>query len=175
MPPARVVLAVVLVVVALAVQVTFLSRLHLPGATPDLLLLVVVSLALAHGPGFGLGTGFGAGLAADLVPPADHEVGRWALVLTLIGYLAGAARGETRRSAFVPLVVVAVAGAASVVMYAVLGALMDDPNITGRAVVDLLPTAVLYDVVLSAFVVPGVLALARRAEPDASTFAGAHS
>ncbi len=172
MPPARILLATVLVVVALAVQVTLLARLPLPGATPDLLLLVVVSLALAHGPGLGLGTGFAAGLGADLVPPADHEVGRWALVLMLIGYLAGAARAETRRSAFVPLVVVAVAAAASVLLYAGLGALMDDPNITWDGVSRLLPTAVVYDVVLSAFVVPGVLALTARVEPDRRAFAG---
>lgn len=169
--PGRVVLAVALVVVALALQVTVLARLPLPGATPDLLLLVVVALALAYGPGFGLVAGFGAGLAADLAPPADHEVGRWALVLTLVGYLAGMARDESRRSAFVPLIVVAVAGAASVLGYAGLGALMDDPNVTWAAVRDLLPTAVVYDVVLSAFVVPGVLALARRAEPDPAAFA----
>jgi rod shape-determining protein MreD len=140
-PSARIVLAVVLIAVALALQVTLLSRLPLPGATPDLLLLVVVSLALAYGPGFGLACGFAAGLAADRVPPADHEVGRWALVLTLIGYLAGLARAETRRSAVVPLVVVAVAGGGSGLLYA-------------------------YDVVLCAFVVPGVLALAGRAEPQ---------
>lgn len=169
--PGRVLLAVALVVVAAALQVTMLARLPLPGATPDLLLLVVVGLALAYGPGFGLAAGFGAGLAADLAPPADHEVGRWALVLTLIGYLAGMARDESRRSAFVPLVVVAVAGAASVLMYAGLGALMDDPNVTWPAVRGLLPTAVVYDVVLSAFVVPAVLAMARRAEPDPAAFA----
>lgn len=170
-PGRRVLLAVALVVVAAALQVTVLARLPLPGATPDLLLLVVVGLALAYGPGFGLAAGFGAGLAADLAPPADHEVGRWALVLTLIGYLAGMARDESRRSAFVPLVVVAVAGAASVLMYAGLGAMMDDPNVTWPAVRDLLPTAVVYDVVLSAFVVPAVLAMARRAEPDPAAFA----
>jgi rod shape-determining protein MreD len=161
--------AAVLVAVALAVQVTLLSRLPLPGATPDLLLLVVVGLALSHGTTFGLCVGFGAGLAADLVPPADHEVGRWALVLTLVGYLAGLAQAETRRSAFVPLAVVAVAAAASVLLYAGLGALMDDPHVTWPAVSRLLPTAVLYDVVLSAFAVPAVLAVARRAEPDALT------
>ena len=169
-PPARVLVAAVLVVVAVVLQVTVLARLPLPGATPDLLLLVVVALALAHGPAFGLGVGFGAGLAADLAPPADHEVGRWALVLTLVGYLAGMARDETRRSAFVPLVVVAVAGGAAVLMYAGLGALMDDPNVTWPAVRALLPTAVLYDVVLSAFVVPAVLAVARRVEPDPAAF-----
>ena len=171
MPAGRVVVAVVLVVVALVTQVTFLARLPLPGATPDLVLLVVVALALAHGPGFGLVCGFAAGLGEDLVPPADHEVGRWALVLTLVGYLAGAARGETRRSAFVPLVVVGVAGAASVLLYAGLGALMDDPHVTSGAVTALIPTAILYDVVLSAFVVPGVLAMTRWAEPETTVYA----
>lgn len=171
MPPARVVLAVALVAVALALQVTLMARLPVPGATPDLLLLVVVALALGHGSAFGLVCGFGAGLAADLVPPADHEVGRWALVLTVVGYLAGLARGGTRRSAFVPLVVVALTGGGSVLLYAGLGALIDDPNVTWAGVVALLPSAVLYDVVLSAFVVPGVLALARRAEPDPVAFA----
>jgi len=87
-----------MVAVALALQVTLFARLPLPGATPDLVLLVVVGLALSHGPAFGLVLGFAAGLASDLVPPADHEIGRWAFVLTLLGYLAGSARDDSRPS-----------------------------------------------------------------------------
>jgi rod shape-determining protein MreD len=166
MPPGRVFFAALLLVVSLAVQLAVLARLPLPGATPDLVLLAVVSLALAPGPGFGLVAGFAAGLSNDLVPPADHAVGRWALVLTVVGYFAGLAQGEARRSAFVPLFVVAVSGAASVLLYAGLGALIDDPHITWQAVTEILPTAVLYDVVLSAFVVPAVLRLSDRFEPD---------
>ena len=162
----RVALTAVLVVVAIALQVTFLSRLPLPGATPDLVLLVVVATALSGGPTVGLLTGFAAGLAVDLVPPADHEVGRWAFVLTVVGYLAGLAQAETRRSAFVPLAVVAAAAAGSVLLYAGLGALLDDPNVTWSAVTGLLPTAVVYDVVLSAFAVPAVLAMSSRLEPE---------
>ena len=162
----RVALTGVLVVVAIAVQVTFLSRLPLPGATPDLVLLVVVATALSGGPTVGLLTGFAAGLAVDLVPPADHEVGRWAFVLTVVGYLAGLAQAETRRSAFVPLAVVAAAAAGSVLLFAGLGALLDDPDVTWSAVSGLLPTAVVYDVVLSAFAVPAVLALSGRLEPE---------
>ena len=162
----RVALTAVLVVVAIALQVTFLSRLPLPGATPDLVLLVVVATALSGGPTVGLLTGFAAGLAVDLVPPADHEVGRWAFVLTVVGYLAGLAQDGTRRSAFVPLAVVAAAAAGSVLLYAGLGALLDDPNVTWSAVSGLLPTAVVYDVVLSAFAVPAVLALSGRLEPE---------
>lgn len=166
MPPSRVLLAVAVVVTALALQVTLITRLPLPGASPDLVLLSVVAFALAHGPTFGLGTGFAAGLATDLVPPADHTIGRWTLVLGLIGYAAGLAKGETRRSAFVPLLVVALAAAASVLMYAGLGALIDDPHITWTAVGEITPTAVLYDVVLSPFIVSAVLVLVRRVEPE---------
>lgn len=166
MPYPRVVVSVTLVALAVVVQASVLARLSLPGATPDLVLLVVVGLGLAYGPTPGLVAGFGAGLAVDLAPPAAHEVGRWALVLTLIGYVAGLSRPETRRSAFVPLMVVAAAAAASVLLYAGLGALIDDPSVTWRAVSRLLPSAVVYDVVLSAFALPAVLAVARRAELD---------
>ena len=166
MPPSRVVLAVAVVLTALVLQVTFVARLHLPGATPDLVLLGVVALALAHGPTFGLGAGFAAGLASDLVPPADHTIGRWTLVLGLVGYAAGLAKAETRRSAFVPVLVVALAAAGSVLLYAGIGALIDDPHVTAAAVSRIVPTAVLYDVVLSPFVVSAVLALVRRVEPE---------
>lgn len=166
MPATRSALAVAMVIVAVALQVTLLSRLPLPGATPDLVLVTVVALALAHGPGFGLTTGFGAGLAIDLVPPADHEIGRWALVLAVLGYAAGLVAGESRRSAFLPVLVVAAAAGASVLLYAGVGALISDPQVTWVAVTALVPTAVLYAVVLSPFVVSAVLALVQRVEPE---------
>lgn len=166
MPTVRIAVGLGLLVVALATQVTMLARLPLPGATPDLVLVTVVALALAYGPAYGLVAGFGAGIATDLVPPADGAVGRWAFVLTLVGYLAGLAKVEIRRSAFVPLIVVSVAAGLSVVLYAVLAALSGDEHVTRGAVVALLPTSVLYAVVLTPFVVPGVLVLADRVEPD---------
>ncbi|MGV9241860.1 rod shape-determining protein MreD, partial [Streptomyces nigra] len=85
----RILLSTSLVVVALVVQVSVLARLHLPGAVPDLLLLTVLGLALVYGHVGGALIGFGAGLLADLAPPADHAAGRYALVLCVIGYLAG--------------------------------------------------------------------------------------
>jgi rod shape-determining protein MreD len=166
MPPVRVAVGLGLLVVALAAQVTVLARLPLPGATPDLVLVTVVALSLAYGPTYGLVAGFGAGLATDLVPPADGPVGRWAFVLTLVGYLAGLAKVEIRRSAFVPLIVVSVAAGLSVVLFALLAAMGGDDHVTRGAVVALVPTAVLYAVVLTPFVVPGVLVLADRVEPD---------
>jgi rod shape-determining protein MreD len=103
----RILLSAVLVVVALVVQVSVFARLGLPGAVPDLLLLVVIGLALVYGPVGGCLVGFCAGLLADLAPPSDHAVGRYALVLCLLGYGAGLLRPESGqiRSALTPLLV----------------------------------------------------------------------
>ena len=137
----------------------------------------VILLTLLTRPAVGVAwaaalVGFGAGLAIDLVPPADHEIGRWALVLALIGYAAGLTAGPARRSAFLPVLVVAVAAGASVLMYAGVGALISDPQVTWVAVTELVPTAVLYAVVMSPFVVSTVLALVHRVEPE-NALAGA--
>ena len=70
------------------------------------------------------------------------------------------------------MVVVAVAAGASVLMYAGVGALISDPQVTWVAVTALVPTAVVYAVVMSPFVVAAVLALVRRVEPE-NAFAGA--
>ena len=93
----RILLSAALVVVALVVQVSVLARLHLPGAVPDLLLLTVLGLALVYGHVGGALVGFCAGLLADLAPPADHAVGRYALVLCVIGYARGPAKPDNGR------------------------------------------------------------------------------
>lgn len=166
MRPSRWLLAVVVLVTALLLQVTVLSRLPLPGATPDLVLLVVVALGLADGSAYGAGCGFGVGLALDLVPPADHTVGMWAFVLTVVGYAAGYARPDAQRSAVVPVAVAAAAAAGSLLLYAALAAVASTASVDGGAVLRLLPTAVLYDVVLAPFVVSGVVALRRQLEDE---------
>ncbi|MCU0266132.1 MAG: rod shape-determining protein MreD [Actinomycetia bacterium] len=162
----RVLLATVLLGTAVVLQTVVLSRLPLPGATPDLVLLVVVGLALVQGPVSGLLTGFAGGLLLDLVPPADGAVGRWALVLCLAGLVAGRYADAVERSTILPLVVVAGLAAGSLLLYAGLGWLLGDPRVTLAAVARTLPTAVLYDVLLTPFVVPAVMALARRVEPE---------
>lgn len=86
-----------LLVAAVAVQVSVLSRLDLPAATPDLVLVVTGALGCRRGPSFGATAGFVGGLVLDLAPPADHAAGQWALVLTVVGYLAG--RFGTTRAA----------------------------------------------------------------------------
>ncbi|MGW2723969.1 rod shape-determining protein MreD [Streptomyces sp. NPDC001492] len=164
----RILLSSALVVVALVVQVSVLARLHLPGAVPDLLLLTVLGLALVYGHVGGALVGFGAGLLADLAPPADHAAGRYALVLCVIGYLAGLARPENGRlkSATGPMLVVVAAAIGSTLLYAGVGALVGDTAARHVGLVSLLFSAALYDLLLAPFVVPGIMALARRADND---------
>ncbi|MGW2601415.1 rod shape-determining protein MreD [Streptomyces klenkii] len=170
----RILLSTALVVVALVVQVTVLARLHLPGAVPDPLLLVVVGLALVHGHTNGAVIGFAAGLLADLAPPADHATGRYALVLSVIGYLVGLARPETGklRSATVPMLVVVAAAVASTLLYAGVGSLVGDTAARNVGLTSLVFTAALYDLLLAPFVVPLVMAMARRVQNDPLTADG---
>ncbi|MBQ1088217.1 rod shape-determining protein MreD [Streptomyces sp. B93] len=164
----RILLSSALVVVALVLQVSVLARLHLPGAVPDLVLLTVLGLALVYGHVGGALVGFGAGLLIDLAPPADHAVGRYALVLSVVGYLAGLVRPENGRlkSATGPMAVVVVAAVGTTLLYAGVGALVGDTAARHVGLGSLLFTAALYDLLLAPFVVPGVMALARRAEND---------
>ncbi|MFI7095251.1 rod shape-determining protein MreD [Streptomyces lydicus] len=165
----RILLSAPLVVVALVIQVTVLARLQLPGAVPDLLLLVVLGLALVYGHVAGALIGFFAGLLADVAPPSDHAIGRYALVLCVIGYVAGLTKPESgqHRSATVPLMVVIGAAIGSTLMYAGVGSLVGDTAARHVGLVGLLLSATLYDLLLAPFAVPLVMALARRTEHEA--------
>jgi rod shape-determining protein MreD len=164
----RILLSVTLVVVALVIQVSALARFHLPGAVPDLVLLTVVALALVYGHVGGCLIGFGAGLLSDLAPPADHAAGRYALVLCVIGYVVGLVRPENGRlkSATGTMAVVVAAAIGSTLLYAGVGALVGDTAARHVGLGSLLFTAALYDLLLAPFVVPGIMALARRVDND---------
>ncbi|HXP18021.1 MAG TPA: rod shape-determining protein MreD, partial [Streptosporangiaceae bacterium] len=144
----------------LLIQLTFVNGLDLPGGgRPDLVLLCVIALAMVGGPTAGTLAGFCAGLALDLAPPATELAGQYALVLCLAGYCCGRLRFTLRRSATAALAVAALAAAASEAVAAGLTLALDSPEVTGSAVAQLLPSAVLYDVALS----PLVLLIAVRA------------
>lgn len=173
MPPGaamRVALSAALLVLAVGAQFAVLAPIRLPGATPDLVLLVALALALEYGPAAGMVIGFAAGLALDLAPPADHPVGQWAMVLCVVGYVAGLAREDAAEWVIVAIGVVAFCAAAANVLYAGVGGLLGDPRVTWSGLISAIPVAVLYDVLLTPFVVPGIGVLARRREPAAPSW-----
>jgi rod shape-determining protein MreD len=157
---------------AVALQLTVVNRLPLPGsAAPSLVLLLVTAIAVVTGPAAGAVAGFAGGLMLDVAPPAAHYAGQDALVFCLAGYGAAWAvralwdhTGE--RDPLAALSVMAVAAAAGEAGQAALGLLLSDPDITATSATRVLPTAILYDLVLAPFVflaVSLVTGLIRRA------------
>lgn len=158
--PLRISLTMMALVLAIALQGTLLARLPLPGSAPNLILVLVVAVALAGGASAGMAAGFTAGLLADLL--SAHPAGVLALCFALVGFAVGLLETSSERSMFWPLVVTAVAATGSYLAYAAIMGLLSD-GFSLQA----LPATVLYDVMLTPFVVPVVAAVTRRLDPEA--------
>ncbi len=157
------------VVVALVVQVSLFPHLAWHGIVPNLCLLVVVAAALTVEAPFALVLGFAAGLTLDLAPPADHLAGRWALALTVAAFLAARVRQDVKPTA---LAVVATVGAASFVatsLFALSGVLLSDPAMSVAGLLEVVLVAVVWDVLLTPFVLPPLMKLFARLSPQWAT------
>ena len=166
----RTALTIALVVTALLLELTAMPLLRLPGATPDILTVTVVALGLVGGPVRGAATGMAAGLALDLVTPADGVVGLTAVVLVVVGYLAGLLGGDQDRSPFTTVALAGLLAGGATLAFALIGGLVADPRISWDRVPGLVLTQTAYAVVLAAFVVPGVAWLWRRVDPPAPRY-----
>ena len=161
-------LTALLLLIAVTVQMSMLPNLAVAGVSCDLVLIVVIALALSRGPEFGAIAGFAGGLLLDVVPPADHTAGRWALAMALSGYVAGLIRRETSTGPVGPVGVAltVVSGAAlSFGVYSATGSLLHDPAVDWGAFGVRLGIAAGYDVVAAILVIPIVMWVLRRVEP----------
>src|SRR5262249_30978295 len=166
----RALLAAAAILAAVLLQVTLLNNVPFPGgAGPDLVLVVVVALALTGGPREGAIIGFAAGLVLGIAPAASHLLGQRALVFCLVGYGCGRLRVVLERSAWLPVAGVAVGAAAGEVLYALVGLIFGDPDVTWQAVRQVLPAAVFYDLLISPFVFYAVAWLGGDAPGGADT------
>jgi rod shape-determining protein MreD len=165
MPAVRALLLSGLVLLAVVLQVAVFSTFSLSGVVPNLALLVVVAAALVRGPEFAAVLGFVAGLAVDLAPPADHVAGRWALALVVVGYLAGRVRHDAGSSALAAVATVAACSFVGTSIFAFSGMLLQDPTVPAGEALRVIPVAVIYDVLVTPFVLPLVMRLFRRLQP----------
>ena len=155
----------VLVIVTIVLQVSVFSHFAIDGVVPDFALLIVIAAALVRGPDYAALVGFAAGLVLDLAPPADHTAGRWALSLVLVGYLTGLVKGDGETTAVGTVLTVAAGAFIGTSVFALTGLVLRDPGVSVGSALEVVPVAVLYDVVLTPLVVPLVLLLFRRLEP----------
>lgn len=155
----QVVLAALLIIFAVTVEVTVLTRLPLPGATPDLVTVTVVALALSLGAAPGAVLGFCAGLAVDIAPPSDDPVGVTALILTAVGYAVGLVASPEERSAWTSVGIAAAACAGTTLAFGLVTSLIGSPRVRWEDMGVLLVTTAAYGALLAAFMVPITLRL----------------
>ncbi len=154
------------VVVALVVQVSLFPHLAWHGIVPNLCLLVVVAAALTVEAPFALLLGFTAGLTLDLAPPADHIAGRWALALTIAAFLAARVRQDVRPTALAVVGTVAAASFVATSLFALSGVLLSDPATSVAGLLEVVLVAVVWDVLLTPFVLPPLMKLFARLNPQ---------
>ncbi len=157
------------VMVALVVQVSLFPHLAWQGIVPNLCLLVVVAAALTVEAPFALVLGFAAGLTLDLAPPADHIAGRWALALTVAAFLAARVRQDVKPTALAVVGTVAAASFVATSLFALTGVLLSDPTMSITGLLEVVLVAVVWDVLLTPFVLPPLMRLFARLNPQWAT------
>ncbi|MDP9318594.1 MAG: rod shape-determining protein MreD, partial [Actinomycetota bacterium] len=157
-------LVTALIVVTVTLQVSIFSHFAVDGVAPDLALLLVIGAALVRGPTYASLVGFAAGLVLDLAPPADHTAGRWALALVVVGYLTGLAKPDGHQSVVGTVLIVASGAFIGTSLFALSGLALGEQSVTVTSALQVVPLAILYDVVLTPFVVPLLLVAFRRLE-----------
>lgn len=163
----QVILCTTVLLAIMLVQLTLLSRLGLPGATPDLLVVSVVAISFAYGPGAGAAYGFAAGMALDFSPAMDGTIGLTALLYLAVGALAGPLVDPRDRSVPVVIGVVALAAGAMPLAIALLETGLGNVRIDWGQVPLLVLSSALYGVILSPLVLPPVGWLVRKITPEA--------
>lgn len=83
----RFIVTFILIITAFVLQGTLFQQFSFGNITPNLLLIIVVSLGLMRGQRTGLITGFSSGLLCDIF--LGTYIGFYALLLMYLGYLAG--------------------------------------------------------------------------------------
>lgn len=153
--------AALVLLTALVVQWSVISRLDLFGAHGDLLILVPVAAALTVGPERGAVAGFAAGICVDLL--VTTPFGLTALTYCLVGYGVGAFQsGVLRASWWLPMVAALAGSVIGTSFWAVAATVVGEEGLLRP---DLLRILLAVSLVAVALILPS-LRLARWVESD---------
>ncbi len=152
------------VIVATVLQSGFASHVAVGGVMPNFLLLVVVTIALATGSNEGASVGFAAGVVFDLL--GTGPVGTMALVLTVVGYVAGLLHTAMFAEGWLlPLTVLSIAAFTSEVTYGVLLDLLGAELPFWRTLLTKMLPGAVYNTALALLVYPWLARFLRQDRP----------
>ena len=146
---------------AVLIELTLLSRLGIPGATPDIVVVIVVAIAFATGPLQGATAGFAAGILLDLSPSSDTLVGVNAIIYLIIGFAAGFWLDPRDRRLPVMIGIAALSTAGAAFGTAVVDTVLGGERVNWTEVPWITLSAALYGALLSVLIIPLVARLAR--------------
>lgn len=150
-----------IVLAALVLQVCLFAQFSYEGARPDVMILVAIGAGFVAGPEKGAIVGFAAGLAFDAL--LSTPFGLSAFVYVVMGYLVGVFGATVVRSAWwIPPVLAALASAAGMVMYALVGEVLGQATLGGPP----LTAIVVVVAALNALLAPLAIRVLRWARTD---------
>lgn len=134
--------------VALMLHTAVLPQVRVLGVAPELLLLLGIATGIVAGPERGALVGFAAGLLADSL--LQTPFGLSALTYSIVGHLAGVLQATVPHvGLWVPTSTAAVASAAGVMLFGVLGAVLGEEQLLGsRLLLVIVVVAVLNGLLL---------------------------
>ena len=138
---------------ALVLQIALASHMEILGVTPNIPLLVVITLAFVQGPSAGAIAGFAAGLVLDLV--GSGPVGAWALVLSVTGYATGMLQENMFAEGWLaPVSVAVIAGLLADTSYLILLTVLGVAPAFGPTFVNVVLPGAVYNALLVLLVYP---------------------
>lgn len=163
----RIVVSALLLILAVLIEVTILAPLDFPGATPTLVLVVVVILAGQFGATTGAIAGFAGGFLLDIAPPAAGTIGITALLLTIVGYAAGRFAESDDRPWWSLAILAGLAAPLVILAGSALGGLLGDPRVRWDDVIFLMLTSAGYALALGLILGLPLRRLCRWIVPEA--------
>lgn len=154
------------VLFATIIELTLLSRLEFPGATPDLVIVVVVAIALAMGPTQGAVAGFSAGVLVDLAPPADTLLGVNAIVYMAIGFVTGFVIDPRDRTVPIEMGIVGLSAGAATIITGALDTLMGSGRVSWESMPGMALSSAVYAVIMAPVAILGIEWIVRKATPE---------
>ncbi len=123
------------ILTALIIDLSILSRVRVVGTMADLMLLIAIAAGITGGPVRGAVVGFVSGMAVDLF--LQTPLGLSALVFSIVGYAVGTAEASILRSSWwIPVLTAFVASVAGELVFALVGSVVGDTRLdTGRLIV----------------------------------------